>query len=201
MDIGDLEGCVEALYRLAGFDDDAVDFPSRVARRLLGPEAIVRVPGLKTFAALSRVNGEARIAVRQSLSQPRREHAIGHELGHWVLEREGCDGEDLEGACDFIGAAIQTRRRVFREVAKHRDWTQLALDFSTTETLVALRYGETTGTPLAVVAPHAVRVRGDDFSWPEADEIRKRAKSRSIIPGVAKARLRDDPRRVVLVAE
>lgn len=201
LETGDLESCVEAIYDIAGFDDDEVSMPSRVARKILGPTSVIRVPNLRALGALSRVNGESVIAVRGSLDVHRREHTVGHELAHWYFEREGYEGEDLEACCDFVGAAIQTRRSVFRGAARSRDWAQLAFDFAATETLVVLRFGEVTGVPIVVIAPHLVRVRGDDFSWPHESEIRRQARGTNVIPGIAKIRLTDDRRRFALVAE
>lgn len=201
LDIADLEGCVEAIYELARLEADDIELPSAMARRLLGPKAIVRVANLRENASLGRVHGAHIIAVRRSHDRARAEHCIGHELGHWYFDREGYEGDDLEACCDFIGAGIQTRRSVFQKHAGSRNWTQLALDFATTQTLVVLRYGEVTGTPLVVVTPQLVRVRGDEFAWPHEGELRRHAKAAGELPGLAKTRLTDDRRRIALVAE
>lgn len=201
LDEADLEGCVESLYQLARFADDEVAAPVRIATRLLGPGSIVRVPHLRELGHIARVSGEYVIAVRRGLARAREQHTIGHELAHWLFERDGYDGADLEDACDFVGAGLMTRRRPFTRRAREvsLDFRQLAHDFDTSETMVALRVGETLDVPVAVIAPLSVRVRGPEWGWPPPDQIRRLA--RAPVPGVRRAPLTDDRRRVALVGE
>lgn len=187
------------MYSLAKVDDDRPSFPSSLARRLFGPKSVVLVPTMKAVAQLFTVNDSPVIAVRKSLSKQAREHAIGHELGHWILRREGVRVDNEEEACDFIGAAIQARRHCFQARAREtRDLKQLAFDFCITETNAALRIGEVTGEPVAVVAPHRVRARGEAWNWPDEPEIRRMARRGA--PGIVRTRLQDDARRVALFA-
>jgi hypothetical protein len=68
-----------------------------------------------------------------------------------------------------------------------------------TQTAAALRVGEADQLPLAVVAK-VVRTRGPEaFQWPGEDVLRRWATKPP--PGLARARLTDDPKRVVLVAD
>lgn len=198
----DLEGCVDALYEIAGCESDEVLFPSSLAEQLFGDECIQRVPHMIASGALGRAGEQHYIAVRASIRGSAFEHIVGHELGHWILRREGSTmrNTELELACDFIGAAIQTRRRPFARGARgrERDFKQLALDFQTSETLVALRVGEVLNIPIAVIAPLTVRARGS-IEWP--DEQRLRMIARRGYPGIARVRLTDDSRRVALIAD
>jgi hypothetical protein len=79
------------------------------------------------------------------------------------------------------------------------NYTKIAQWFVTTETCAALRFGEVTGEPLALISPRAVVVRGDEWVWPDERELRAIARRR-VAPGIRKTRLRDDPRRLVLRA-
>jgi hypothetical protein len=202
VDPADLEGCIDALHALAGADDDEQLTSLGLAKRLLGPSSVLRVPNLQVQGCISTVDHHTVIIVRKGLDRAREQHVIGHELGHWILRREGVtvDDEDaLESACDYVGAGIVIRRRPFARVLRGGyTLPELAAHYRTSETLVALRQAEVTGQPRAVVAPHAVRVRGQlEFVWPEERTLRRWATGRAA-PGVVKVRLKDDPRRVVL---
>lgn len=147
---------------------------------------------------LSMANDRHVIAIRRGLPFPIEEHTIGHELGHWILQREGLSPLDVEGACDYIGAAIQAPRDLFARVA-HLSIRELARDFSITETSAALRVGEVTGRPVAVVAPERLRTRGEAFDWPPEESLR-RSSRRAQLPGLAKTRIFDAARRFALMA-
>jgi len=177
MSLADMEGAADEVCAIAGVEDGRCLYPSRIARRLFGDGSVMRIPNMRAMASLSMVGDAHVIAVRKSLPIEIAEHAVGHELGHWILNRNGYVGEDIEAACDFIGAAIQARRKAFsrrvREVG--HDFRQLSLDFEITETSAALRYGEVTGCPIAVLSPKAVRVRGSEWTWGEEHSVRSRA--------------------------
>lgn len=186
---GDLERIAESSYETPGV-------PTKVARDL-GIE-VRWVPHLRMLGASGKVAGRAIIAVRSSLSFVRRQFVVAHELGHFLLTRDGVvSGDQREEWCDYIGAAIQMPRATFRKRAHEtsRSWRQLALDFSVTETSAALRQAETTGEPMAVVCPHRVYARGD-AEWPEETTLRRWARQGG--PGLKTARLDDDRRRTVV---
>lgn len=195
----ELEGIAEAAYEEAGMDPERPHVP-RLARALLGPEAIQRGPRpLEGPAALVRVGKNWRIVIARSLPPLYALFAVGHELGHWLLARHGFRGEDEERAADYLGGALLAPRQAYS--AAHRahgdDFPALAGALSMTETGAALRLGEVTGTPLAVVSPGRVRVRGpEDWAWPDEETLRRWA--RRPAPGLRKTTLTDDPRRVVL---
>ena len=195
----ELEGISDAAYEQAGLDPDRPHVP-RLARALLGPGAIQRGPRpLHAPAALVRVGDAWRIIVARSLPPLYALFAVGHELGHYLLARHGYDGDDEERAADYLAGALLAPRRTF--ATAHRalgdDLPALAGAFSMTETGAALRLGEVTRAPLAVVSPQRVRVRGPD-TWVWPDERTLRAWVHRPMPGLRKTRLTDDPRRVVL---
>jgi hypothetical protein len=132
------------------------------------------------------------------LPPARRNFAVAHELAHWLLRDRA--GEETEPACDYLAAALVAPRQAFLKLVQKHDarFTRLAKAFATSETLVALRFGETTFEPLAVVAPLTVRVRGAAYSWPSEPLLRQFAAMPK--PGLRKAVLKDEPLRTALRA-
>lgn len=197
MEPSDLEAAAESVFRLAG---QAVGrcSPVRLAN-CLGIN-VVSVPNLRQAGCLAMVGHVPTIAFRASLDAPRRAHVVGHELGHWVLSREGVrDSQWTEDWCDYIGGALVAPRPAIRRAfaAFGTAFSPIAASFRTTETLVALRMGEVTSQSVAVVAPQRVRARGDAV-WPAEDTVR--AWARRPGPGISSVRLQDDRKRVVLMA-
>lgn len=197
-----LEGLAEAAYDEAGIDPCMPDLDG-VVHALLGPDAIHRGPRpLRGAATLIRVHDDWRIWVSRSLSPAYELHAIAHELGHWLVRREGLGTGDLreERMADYVGAAVIAPRAAFRAAYRTfgEDLPMLAERFGITETGAALRLGEVTGQPLAVVSPQQVRVRGGNGEWVWRDEHTVREWERRPIPGIRKVRLTDAPRRSML---
>lgn len=94
---------------------------------------------------------------------------------------------------------ILLRRGPFLRVLREGEpWHAIAERFGTTSTSVVLRAGELTGRPLAVVTPAHVYARGE-ARWPDEQTIRRWARHGA--PGVRRAVLRDEPKRVVLEGE
>lgn len=202
MDVAALEGLAIATYERAGIDPAKPVSPLRVARKLLGDDAIVRPPSmLGPPAALIAIDGERRIAVKRSVPIEYARFFVGHELGHLVLEREGYVGDDVEVCCDYFAAAlIAPRPAVFGlQRAFGFDLPEIARAAGSTQTWAALRCAEVLRLPLAVIAA-TVRVRGpEEWIWPEEETLRRWA--RRPPSGLAKTTLTDDRRRVVLVAD
>lgn len=191
------------MLREGGQDDDDVPRLGQLATALLGAGAIEYAPQLRGDGALARVGDQWRVYLRRGLTIERRAFALSHELAEWWLRvRERYDGEDVEIAANYIAAAIMAPRRAFaRALRAHgHDFAELAADFRTTETHVALREAELVRMPRAVVTPALVRVRGPEaWVWPEEAVVRRWA--RGPAPRLRKVRLSDDPRRVVLDAD
>lgn len=87
--------------------------------------------------------------------------------------------------------------RVARLVRYAPSIAELAAAFETTESLAALRLGEVTGQPIALVA-RQVRVRGDDWAWPPEADLR-RARRGPPPRGLVKVQLRERGRVVLKV--
>ena len=93
-------------YRRLGFDPAAPVDTFRLARKLLGPNAIERgtaIVGLQS--KLFAVHGERRIAVGRKLSTEHAPFYAGHELGHIVLDELGYREDDLDPL--LVHAVIQ----------------------------------------------------------------------------------------------
>jgi hypothetical protein len=206
LEAGDLEQLAAQTYERAGLDPARPVSPMRLARMLLGEDAITRPIALTGApASLYYLNGTARIAVKKSVPIEYARFFVGHELGHLIVEKEGgYDGDDLEVCCDYFGAALMAPRAAI--VAMQRsfgfDLPAIAHAAGSTQTWAALRCAEVLRMPLAVIAPK-IRVRGpDEWVWPDEDTLRRWARNpRSLPRGLAKTRLTDDDRRVVLLAD
>lgn len=196
-----LEDLAEKAYSDAGLDPQQPHV-SRLARTLLGPKAIQKGPRLvRSPACLVRVGRQVYIFIAKGLKPVDALFAVAHELAHYLIAKQGLSDENEEEMANALGAALLAPRPAFRAAFKRfgDDLPALASALSATETAAALRLGEVTGQPLAVVAPERVRVRGRGWRWPDESSLRQLA--RRPIPGIRKTRLRDDPRRVVLSAE
>lgn len=196
---GDLDLAARRLRDLAGLDDWDVALPGTIAERLFGPDGYQVVHGLGPCGEL--VLGERSVVrVHAGLSGLEQDFAAAHELGHYSdhLEHWGLRGIALERACDVFAAALMMPAAPFLQALAlfGDDWPTIAPLFGTTETAVILRAGELTGRPVAVVGPQTCRARGD-AEWPE--ETALRTLNGCAVPGLARARLRDDPKRTVYI--
>ena len=194
-----LEGVAEARYLSAGLDPEEPDV-YRLVRVLLGASVVKGPRPISGPAALYRVGAEYRIVVSSKLPPAYQRFYAAHELAHWMLREEGLDDRD-EAAADYLGAALLAPRRAFISAVRNGlDLPTLADIFGLTETGAALRLGETTGRPIVLVAPASVRVRGpEEWVWPPEPTLRTWARKGR--PGLARTRLVDDPRRVMLESE
>lgn len=197
----ELEGIADAIVRAGGQDEEDAPKLAALVRFHLGPGSVDYAPTtLPGDAALVRIYDDWRIYVRRGLSVERRAFAIAHELAEWWLRvRENYSGGDVEGAANYLAAAVMSPRRAFqRALSEHgSDFVELARAFRTTETQVALREAELAHMPRAVISPALVRVRGPEaWVWPEESVVRGWA--RRPMPGLQKTRLTDDPKRMVI---
>jgi hypothetical protein len=196
MTLDEIEGEAALLLRQGGQDDGGPPRVLELARAALGPGGIEAVPhrALPGDGCLATVQGERRIYVRTGLSPLRLRWVVAHELGHLSLCLDSSSRQN-EDACDAFAAALLLPRRGFQVALREvgANYSKLARWFVATESCVALRLGEVTDVPLALVAPARVRTRGAEFAWP-ADLRAAR------MPGVRRATLRDDRRRVVMRA-
>lgn len=183
------------LYREAKLDPNDAAGAAEVAAGVLGDGCIRFVPGtaLPGRAELARVKGEWRIYVRRGLATEHMHHAIGHELGHLWMRRQGLRWDD-EDLADQIGAAVCAPRAAYLAALTRLGprFRQLGRLFVMHPGAAALRIAECTGEPAALVSRRRVRTRGNPWPWPSDAELRRRADVRG--PGVVKV---DQTRRLV----
>ncbi len=184
-------------YQRAGRQPDGLTPVEAIARAVLGPAALRSVPprALPGDAALATVGGVRAIFLRTGLPKHRARWAIAHELGHVLL---GLDSsrQEHEDVCDAFAATLLLPTVAFQEALLESgpSFRALARRFTVTESCAALRVGEVTGVPLALVAPARVRVRGSGYQWPSERELRALK-----VPGAQRVRLKDDRQRMALL--
>jgi hypothetical protein len=200
MGIINAEDEARGLIERAGFSSDATPTPFTLATRLLGEHGLVFASGMAQGARY--VPEERRIRVRPRLGAVRARFLVAHELGEMRLDELGYTGDDREQLADAIAAGLLCPRAPFRAAVREhgRELPVLAREFMTSESIALLRYGEATGTPVVLVTPQHVHVRGDDFGWPSARELRRIAVAEEVPPEIERREISDARRRVGLLA-
>jgi len=192
---GDIERTAELLYRAAGCDVASPAPPGLLIERLLGPRAVRLVPerALPAEAAIVRVGQAWKIFVCATLRPEQRRFVALHELAHWAIGLRAAESD-----CDALAAALLVPRGAFLRAvrAKGGRIATLAATFKTTHSFAALRLGETTHRPVALVTAESIRTRGAAYTWPSGAQLLRAA--RGDLPGIRKIGLPDDPGRVAL---
>jgi hypothetical protein len=203
----EVNGWVDWLYAALGFDPwNPPKNLLLIARALFGVRGVV-------IAVRREMKGDGMIIpeaepsdalaspwvmyLRPRVSPRRRKWAIAHEIAEWMLRNVRAEPH-IEALADRIAAALIAPRQAY--LAFHRayglDLPRLAAAFNVTESCMARRFGEATGTPTLLVTPVGRDQRGAPFVF-GAMPVREVAKR----PGVRSIEITDDPRRVLLVAE
>lgn len=198
----DLETIAGDTRKRVKLKDDEVVASEVIARKLLGPHAVERIPRFSATGMLAKIRGAYRIILRRNA--PDENFTIAHELGHWSLRAIGYDGPDEERYADAIGAAIVASPAATRSAYSHfgEKLPAIAKVFRGTQSFVVLRLAEVLGDERALLSRDAVRIRSQGaFQWPEADELRAWERTRPP-PGVRRAALQGpyDRGRVAFVA-
>lgn len=189
------------ILREHGFGSDEAVPARRIAEAMMGPGCIRVMRLMGRPAHLARVHGEHRIYIRPGLSAPEQRFAILHECAEKHLSDLRYEEPDREQLANAIAAALVAPGGAYlaarRELGDRFD--QLASAFQTTETCAALRLAETTGVPVAVIAPCHVRTHEGDCSWRWPDDRAIREAATGAVPWGTRHRLAG--RRVALVAD
>lgn len=200
MDASRVEALAVEFYRRLRLDPERPVDTFRLARLLLGADAIERGAALVGEPArVFSLRGQRRIAISRKLSTEYAQFYIGHELGHIVCDELRYRDDDIEMVCDMFGAAVMAPMPAVRALLRAfgRDHEAIADEVCATQTWAALRIAECLGIPRAVLTPARVYARGpEDFVWGPERELRKLARVER--PGIRKAKLTDDPRRLVI---
>jgi hypothetical protein len=188
------------LIRKAGFASDETPSPFTIAVRVLGPGALVATPGLGRPARFMPNLRQIHLLPKVGASRAR--FLVAHELGEMLLTDLGYTGDDREAICDAIAAALICPRAPFRAAIREhgREFTVLAQEFRTTQSVALLRYGECAGTPVALVTERHILVRGEPWGWPSAGEIRRLAVAQLVPTQLERRPITDARRRVALLA-
>lgn len=134
-------------------------------------------PWIVGEAELERVGNGFGIILQTGLSTASASFAACHELAHVEIRRRHIvlSHVDEEAFADRVAAAtVMPISRYMQDVilmAPH--FPLLASKYQTTQAATALRYGEVTSRPVAVVGNASVRLSGDYYPWPGAPELRK----------------------------
>ncbi len=205
MEHADLESIADALHARAGSEPDDPATPIALARLILGRENLRTVDSrwLKQDGVLCRVHGNWQIWVRRNLPAPRLAFVVAHELLELELLKAGYTGEDAEQAANYGAAAVLAPRRAFQRALRSigENLEELAEAFVTTETMAGLRLGEVTGQPIVLLSRSHYWIRGAEWVWPNEPTLRRIATRTTLPTGLRRTRLKDDPRRVMLLAD
>lgn len=204
MDFIELEAIAVETYQRHGFDPAVPVSTFKIARAVLNdPEPVTRPPTLLGFpSTVYRSGARTKIALRRSVPDDEALFYVGHELGHILLGKPQGGGAEIEGMCDYLGAALMAPRPAVMGLHRAFGWDLEAIGdvVCATQSWAALRLGETLRVPLAAVSPALVRVRGpEEHVWPEEETIRRWARGKPG-PGLRKVAVTDRPRRIVLTA-
>lgn len=203
IDIADLEGAAVEAYVRIGLDPSEPCATAKLARLVLrDPGVIVRGNLVGQIAATGWSMGAPKIMVRKSLPIEYAQHAIGHELAHFLLENEHACNDEIELACDYLGAALMCPLPAVMALYRAHgfDLSLVADEVVATQTWAALRLGEVLHIPLVVVA-NIIRVRGpEEQVWPAESVLRAWATARKPPRGLTRMKMTDQPKRVVLHA-
>lgn len=199
--LGD-DGDAEMIFRTAGFDPADPPGPAALVERILGDDAIRYASRLPPGdAMLIREDQHWRILIRHGLSPVRETWALAHELAEYYLRMFMAE-PDIEHAANRLAACLLAPRPAFIHAVSclgHHPHG-LAKAFIATESCMVLRRGEVFGTPVALVTPTTIHVRGECWEWPSERMLRNFVHS-AHTKGFTRLRLSDDPRKIAIIAE
>lgn len=199
VNLEELEAFAVGTLRRVGLSDDKRPNAIEVAESLVGPVYRIKNVRMPGDAALMRVDEGWRIYVRPGLTRERQRWAVLHEVAEWLLRRETLTAARAEYLAEALAARLAAptafASRIVERVGPR--YEQLSFDFGFDQTGSALRFGEVTDTPLAVIGPKRCHVRGMPEAW-AGSEVRLRRLAKAKPPGLVQESLTDDPQRLVL---
>jgi hypothetical protein len=122
---------------------------------------------------------------------------ILHGLGHYAVQLMGAEIRD-ERLAISVTARLKVPMPAFkRAIRAGLGRHSLAQQFGVKETCVALRYGEATGEPIAIITPSRIYAAGE-WPWPAEDVLRRMVRERHRT--IRTERMRDPKRLLVRLA-
>jgi hypothetical protein len=198
---GEIEALARRIYALAAADPRVPLGAAVLARRLLGPRALLVARGeVLADGSIRRAPSGTYITIAPGLAVGRANFVIAHELAHMLIDdapsTRGLSLEIKERWCDAVAAWLVAPPEVFaaRALALRSRVPRLAREFVVTETCAALRIAEVGGPGVAVATPRKVYRRG--LVGLTDDDLRAGRAG----PGIRKAPIRDEPGRVLFVS-
>ena len=164
----EVEGVGLDLYTRASLDP-ARDTGGILLARALGFE-VVFTPRLDCRARLVVVPKPV-IQLRAAIAPAGAEYDAAHEIPHWYFDKHACGDPRLERACDRVAVSIVAPAPAMfrmRAVFGYRI-DLIAAALGTSETIVALRWGEVFyDEPVAVITPRGIRRSGPEMGADDA---------------------------------
>lgn len=159
----ELEGSAVWAYKTTGLDPDKPRI-IELARRLVGPVMTAHGISLPGDALLD----DGRILVRPKASGWRLRWAVAHEVGEWLLLRDGVQSEEQEQLADRLAASLLAPRPIAYRVSRFYGpkFEQVANELRLHAYSAVLRWGEVTRVPteLRPLRRGVLRARGEP--WP-----------------------------------
>lgn len=136
-----------------------------IAAMLGIPVVFTRPPDVHGEGEIEPYRGDFRILLLTGLSPQESSFAAAHEISHVWFRRTGAaflTQDDEEDAADQVAAALlMPAALLLRSFILHDpDFPALALEYGVSQTAMALRFGELTGQPVAIVGASRPLFRG-----------------------------------------
>jgi hypothetical protein len=181
-----LERETVVMYRLFGLDADR-GYQSLELVHRFGLELVLTD---RPMPGGARLGAGKRVWVQRGIRPKRAFFDVSHELAAYLLREWGYVEPDSEERENRLAACLLLPRPAMVTALRSAPWRgvrDLAYRLRVTETCAALRLGECTSDPIAVITRHKhVLVRGED-RWPDAPE--RLAHARQLPPGMFRHRI------------
>lgn len=195
----DVETEAQRIFEMNGFDPSDPPSMELLAYTIMGAKKVNRVHGLPVPARWRGSTDE--LQLRPGLTPQAESFLIAHELAERHFARLCFWNEFIERWADALAAALVVPGPALRFTTREhgRSLPTLAEIHQTTQSICILRLGEVFGSPLALVTPRNVHIRGEEFVWPPHQTIRAIAAGRELAP-LRKVVLTDAPRHIGLMS-
>ncbi len=166
---------------------------------------LARALGMEVLETDKPMPGEVRLGlgkriwVRRGLCDKRVTFGISHEVAAWLLREMGYRAADVEERENRLAACLVLPRPAIEAMLRAHPWhgvREFAGRLGVSETCAALRLGEATGDPVAVVTRAGTRLRGEP--WPYEESPEQLARARRVPDGLLRTRI--EKSRIVLCA-